>query len=886
MRKLLIILGLCFALSGVSFGVVFTTNASGEWQSATTWNTTPASGCHVTYPCGSDTTAPNGDTVVFTTGITVYCQSGHVCSWGTSPSNNTTSAITTNAGFVGLTVCGTAVQGSCTGGSGATIVYMQRSSFTNGTFTAYPGYKIFYDCTWAGASCVTATASYSFEFTGSAQVNIQGGHVPDGTTPTATVDWEGDASLDTSGLKNGATTCTADACLAGGIGAPTGGIAANQSIGTFSGNVIADVSGTSVVSHNNTALTFALNSTGTITAVNNEIRHSGYVFIYTGASTNGTLTFQGNWIHDCKWSTNTSQGCVVTVGNSSAAGTQTFTNNLISGMTNADSGTPTATNWKYNGNMITAAADGATPNNNAGTRSTGSGLWGGNLFYQNQWSTGTTEASNPKMVTVVQNGVSNIYWTEQTIPYAVHLHPWNFTGALIAGGSMVMTNNYFGGMGFSNMNGTQVGIALGGSPNASGTLTMTGNVTGPGYNGLASGAKNALLITANMTPNSFTISDTNAIAWSFIAALNQASQNPWGAGAGEATATIPIPLVTKFSSNLFTYNYGVGQGAIPKICDGVWAGGANAWSNADYNAEINLSVGNLGVAQICSSSTGWVSGDQGTHDVQVANRFALLGNMWPTLPLFDVMYGFPSGMLNSGTPTTAASYYSGGGAGAWKGAWTDTTSYTAGDVVSDAQTNTTAITGITGCNITAGVGTLTVTNSLPSGASVRITGTACSPMNNLSWIVISSTGTAFTFGVSPIGNQTAGAGGTVTPETTFGGQTTYWRCVKSHTSSGKNRPVTGMDEVSNPFEGHTEMWEEAWLPAFRKVLLASKTYTDGAIGVSGADAPHVLVAWLTWIPTMEPLLWNGCSNDAGTTKIDCGLVGNNLTHINPPMMSF
>ncbi len=123
----------------------------------------------------------------------------------------------------------------------------------------------------------------------------------------------------------------------------------------------------------------------------------------------------------------------------------------------------------------------------------------------------------------------------------------------------------------------------------------------------------------------------------------------------------------------------------------------------------------------------------------------------------------------------------------------------------------------------------------------------------------------------------------------FGGVTTYWRCIQSHTASAINRPVTGVDPA-HVYLGHEVYWEEAFMPFIRSAVMAGTAYTDGAIGVASAHATvtsaqdvgivGLLNAWLRQgMTSMEPTLWNGCLNGK-----ECGAVPlAAIQHIPPPL---
>src|SRR5215469_6227570 len=87
-------------LTSTALGANFVAANSGDWQSTTTWASS-GTGCHVAYPCITDTYtagAPvNGDTVSLN-GKTVTCSTGETCSFGRSPSTTTLTACTIAGG--------------------------------------------------------------------------------------------------------------------------------------------------------------------------------------------------------------------------------------------------------------------------------------------------------------------------------------------------------------------------------------------------------------------------------------------------------------------------------------------------------------------------------------------------------------------------------------------------------------------------------------------------------------------------------------------------------------------------------------------------------------------------------------------------------------------
>lgn len=104
----------------------------------------------------------------------------------------------------------------------------------------------------------------------------------------------------------------------------------------------------------------------------------------------------------------------------------------------------------------------------------------------------------------------------------------------------------------------------------------------------------------------------------------------------------------------------------------------------------------------------------------------------------------------------------------------------------------------------------------------------------------------------------------------FGGKTTYWYCLVSHTSSSSNRPVSGF---TSPHSGHNAVWEEAWIPWFRGQVLAATVFQDGALtnGLTPVPTTMYAVGLLnTWLRhgfiTLEPSMWTGCLNGA-----ECGI---------------
>jgi hypothetical protein len=347
----------------------------------------------------------------------------------------------------------------------------------------------------------------------------------------------------------------------------------------------------------------------------------------------------------------------------------------------------TFTNWRYNNLFFSCAVDGGRQGASVGLASTDAGTYDQIFVYHNCYSLGTTEVSGTSQTPV--NAVSNsIFWLERnTWRQGQHNHTfynyWNKVNLNQA--TMHAQTTVFGSPNLNGDNGAVTNTGGGGNPPSLTQWNISGNVNLCGYNGIGSSNLNWLTSSGTTLPagvlaiyaqnNSACTGITNATNFtspsntklSAGAFLGEKDNFPTGANAAYKS----------IDSNLF-FRLGA-AGPIAEACDSTAGIQAGSIAYLGYNAVVNTTATYL--PAICVSSAAWtVTGP--LNDQLILNRAPVMVDAYRTVPLFDVNYLIPAGLMRADYYTSDPN---------WQGAWTTGPSghgdgkYHVGDVVSLAD---------------------------------------------------------------------------------------------------------------------------------------------------------------------------------------------------------
>lgn len=640
----------------------FTAKASGDWQSTATWGTS-GSGCHIAYPCMTDTYSAgpiNGDNANLA-GFTVTCtNTNEVCTAGSSGSTTSsctagTAAIVNAAGSGGLTI-----------GSTATLVYAGPVCLTYGTINIQQGAKIYHDSSWAATPV-------SYTFLGTDALNHSALWAM-GTLGGTRIVIEGDSFYSPSKYTGNCTTANIAGCKAGTMG---GAGSFESGEGNFYNVTFQDFGGTGNAFVNYTINTQATVFSGLL------MTNSGSMVIRMGGNKNVTIDkskFTATSI------TNLVSGCL-TLTSFAGSATMTVTNSVFE-CPIVPTTTYTGIVWRNDVCSTTWASGGFYTAGSSNLRpcfiGNDSATYDQVLFYSDGWNTTTSENGNNKGSMGVVNLANSIGWVPRNVRTGTHVHPLQQTWGGLTGGSWQQRNNVYGSFGDTGTAATeahQMGNPAGGNATTATTLMVSGNVNLCGYAGRGS-------ITAN--GQFFSITSTSTFAADSVTAINNAycasavslgavSGNQGDGSAAAEAGTFNLNMVGVNGANTYFRADGVGAGAVPEIFDT----SPNStyvtnppWHRMIYNAVINADPADAANAPCGTfgNNCAWVTtGPTTSSEIIVAAAAANSYMVDPirSVPLFSE-YLDASGLFPTTNYTTAPQY---------QGQWISGHNYNQGDIV-------------------------------------------------------------------------------------------------------------------------------------------------------------------------------------------------------------
>lgn len=654
----------------------FTAVASGDWQSNATWGTTAGLGCHVTYPCITDTftagNPTNGDTVDLAT-FTVTCGSSETCSAGASNSTTTsctagTAAVRNSSTSGGLTLTAT-----------STFIYGGAVCLPFGTITINAGAKVYHDSSWAATP-----VSYKF------QDNDAGSNRSTwaaGTVGGSRIVWEGDSYNSPSACRLTGQTCNtqcASANIAGCMAGTVAGAAALESgLGNFYNMTFQNVGGTGIA-----LLSYIINILST--------NYDGLIMTNSGEL---SVRLGGNksvLINRSKFTstsvTSLASGCF-NPNSMVGTGTMTITNNVFECPIVAPTTVGfTGVRWRNNicstawasGGYYTAGSTNLRPCLNGGKDS---GFYDQMYFLSDGWNTTGSENLSAKANMGVAYFTNNIVFAPRNVGTGGgHLHPFDQTWGGLTGGDWVQADNVYGSFGdtysTAGAEAHQTGNPGGGNPGTTLTsLTVTGNVNVCGYVGRGSVTANGGFFSSATTTNvgSDVVTTTNNTYCSTAASLGAAAQGDGGQAAETATVDWVLNFVGMTGANTYFRADGIAAGAVPEIFDMT----ANAhyvssppWHNFFHNAVLNTSVPGSNPFGTNGNNGAWITAPAGG----MTTTTEIMSGLDAQLFLVDPHRAPPlfSEYLNASGIFPYSNYT---GAGQYKGKWTSGASYVQGDIV-------------------------------------------------------------------------------------------------------------------------------------------------------------------------------------------------------------
>ena len=628
------------AVTSYTYGttVAFTAVATGDWQSTTTWGTS-GSGCHIAYPCMTDS-GSQGDTVTMPDGLTVTCGTGETCSVGNSPSTNAvvmTQSHTTGAG--GFVV-----------GTGATFIYAGSVTLYTGSFTLDAGSTVQYDSSWSTAS---TTAAYYF-------LTHNTSYSPVTWTVSGTsgshVTWQGDSY---SSPQKDSGICAQYACEAGSIGyIGTSSIQADIGYGTYSYFDVDNIGGSSYGSGTLGWLISVSSPSayGNVTLSNVNVSGSGPMRVMVQSSNAaGSIAITSIAFTNCT-DTRAVDGCFIYgpyASGDTGAGTYTVTGLTADGYINVAVGAE-ASPWVLRDVFLWAGTAGGNPGQEAGFDNTNGATYDQVFVDHDTWYLGTTDT---EINTYEPSNLSNsVFWDEHVANDHHHFILQDYGEVGSSGGPYYISNSVFGALGTTTTQ--QISAWTGfGSPATLSTYFYNGDVALCGYGGTGT----VMMPGAYLNQTTLNLSITESKN-TYCNTSNPGGNQPSQGAAGFESITIPSATIASIDSNL-------------EFCDVV--GGcaiSTVQSPADSSASTTaITFEGTNAAINASSYVQQYSGNNfvqtfGT-DTAISGRLPALVEPTRSVPLFDTEYLFQEGLL------TLASY-------SVVGAWTSGTNYTVGQVVS------------------------------------------------------------------------------------------------------------------------------------------------------------------------------------------------------------
>jgi len=657
-KRLLPILATLLLCVSWASAATFTAVTGGDWQSTSTWGTS-GSGCHVAYPCMTDTYSggpANGDNVNLA-GYAVTCTgSNEVCtagSSGTTASSCTagTAAVVNTTGSGGLTI-----------GSSATFVYAGPVCLPFGTITIQAGAKIYHDSSWAS----TPTAYVFTDNNGSGAHSVWAA----GTIGSSRIVWEGDSFNSPNKYSGNCTSANSAGCRAGQVGGTASG---ESGEGNLYNLTIQNVGGTG-----NAWLSYVINGTA--------LNISGLVMTNSGALSVRTGGNKAVTIDKSKFTSTTNTTACLYLGVLAGSSTVTITNTVIECPISPNA-TYTALTWR---NVICSTTWSSGAFYTAGTANLRPCLIGSSdsathdqvLYYFDGWNSTTSENTLSKGNIGATHLTNSIVWVpHNNLPGWSHVHATQQVWNGLTGGTWNQNNNVYGSFGDTGVaatEGHQTGGTIGGNPTVATTLACTGNVNLCGFAGRGSMTANCTFFSLTSTPNfgADSVTVTNNTYCASAASLSTSAQGD-GSAAAEA-GTLSANMVV-LGANTFFRNDGLGAGAVPEIFDS----SANSayvtnppWHKILFNAVLNVDSGEVSSAP-CGTYGGncsWIN----TSYRPTASTELILANQAPgmldparSVPLFSE-YLDASGLYPVSNYTGASQY---------RGQWAATTSYSVGDIV-------------------------------------------------------------------------------------------------------------------------------------------------------------------------------------------------------------
>jgi len=679
--KRLILLGILLAGSAAS-AQTFTAAADGDWQSATTWGTTPGLGCHSTYPCMTDTYSggpTNGDTIDLN-GKTVTCSTGETCSFGNSPSSAITACtIVGNASMINNVASGGLVVQT-----GATFVVAGHGCLLKNTRTFQAGSTIYVDSSWA----TTPTAITFMDNPGSGS-GVTGSWLFGSSLSGARITIDGDAYDSPLACRltgAGCNTHCATPGAAGCIGGQWGGSISVAPSGTVTAyNVtVKNLGGTG------NWWGFRLGSADALMA-GMEIYNSGA--ITTRQDGAGSYTLENSYI------TASSSSTCLTIQKPGSTGVFITQDDVLECYVPVTAVTAITQVQHYN--TIFRAPWSAGSKYTAGTSNLYPGLNPSayfakedqNLHFSDGWNTTASENANTR-AGVSSTLTNSIIWAPRMTHTGTHVH--SLTGAWGLNGNFVYANNVGGSYGWplttpgaeSGQNGFPIGGSQPSSPSTS-SFDIFGCVTTCSAWGLGSMSpiggffsSTTIAVTTSYLPAD-SVQYHNNTNCASLAALNTTNYadgyHQWEQG------TYPDHMIDS-QANMYYRTDGVGTGVVVEVASpGSAPPGNPIWNYMQGNAVINTTTGAAGSAPCGTNNTtcNWATNPPSTStEVILPAVQPALVDPYRAFPLFSeyldksglypvANYASPH-VIDLGVTTVTTNYL---------GAWTSSTVYAPGDLV-------------------------------------------------------------------------------------------------------------------------------------------------------------------------------------------------------------
>ena len=794
--------------------------------------TTAATWTHTGTPCSATVNYPvyNGDPASSSTacGDIVIIQTGHTI---TCPANSTCTvgnSPTTNTAV--LTANGT---GSLTLGTGATFIYAGRVRFTTGTVTVGAGSKIQYDSSYASSNATTV--NYTFDCT-VASCSASAFLWAINGTSSQHVTIEGDSFY--SPYNKVATCSAANQCLAGAFNHDGGSTFStnNQGQGTISYLDIKDVYGSPMNGHGNTAWMTSIKSgsNSTFTAVT--VTNSGTFGVNESNGATVGLTINGLAVTASIYTQppasglgTTEEGCFDMREQSTTAAVFLLSNAYFDCVIDYYALNGSNGIWTWRNVLTYRNQSGVNPGHYVGI--TNSSNQGPSDTFDEYYFYGSTAYSG---------GTQDL--VRPTTPVFSLINSVFFSPKTSVTGthlnSLTTSVNYLP---------------------ASGNMLIKNNVTGvAGVNtkvGTLLQLTTSFSYLANALPRNLNLTVTGNVGmcdqWGYSGFAPFFTR--WNGVVGTHTLTELIENNTNCAAIIGGLaSIGVGDNSGQEGAMGFEGAPqvGNLAETADSNLHYNLL--NLAIPEVCGANSTNFSPPNPVSIVALQNN-AVVGTNTGGPPICNNgSAGNPSTWVPAGMPRN------------------DIIIQNRLPVMVDSRRS---------------VFTFDGDYLVPSGVLGGVVGQSASTYWSAqsgwqgSW---SGSSHFYTVGQIVSDQQTGG----------WGGKTTFWRCIQTHTSSSINRPSTGVDP-SNIYLDFNAYWEPAYMQFFRQQVFAGTVFYEGAVpqltDINGNPEPmHVIGLLNAWLRqghiTMEPTLWRGCVNNASAAS-ECGQSIPVVRHMPPPALT-